>query len=296
MSAKSGPRVLIIIVNWNGERYLGSCIEAAMANNYPNIDILVVDNASTDGSIGVVARYPSVGLIQLPENKGWGSGINAGLASDRARLAHFYLCMNNDVNLDQNAVQALVACAERHRDFGILSPTLLNRHGAFTHSGGFFTHLGWWKPHIVGEGSGDLTELDIVIGAAMFVRREVVAKIGGFDPEFFLYREDVDYCRRAKHYGFRVGVVHRARAVHVGGATTTKVAESQSAESMTSPDLVHVYAVSCIKYAFKHLTTAQLLRWLLTARGRSSWYLVPNLWPSLARIRKKGLSKVEVGA
>jgi GT2 family glycosyltransferase len=291
----SRPRVLIIVVNWNGERYLGNCIEAAMGSSYGNLGLLVVDNASSDGSLHLVARYPSVGLIRLHENRGWGGGINAGLASEMAQQADFYLCMNNDVNLDRNAVEALVSCAEQHPDFGIFSPILTDIDGRAAYAGGFFTQLGWWRRHWFDDHvEGDLTELDVVIGAAMLVRKEVVGRIGGLDPEFFLYREDVDYCRRARDSGFRIGAVHEARAVHVIGGSTTKNRGDGPSWSMPSLDTDGIYAVSSVKYAFKHLTTPELLRWLLTRRGRSSWRLVLQLWPRLILIRRRRRCKVPV--
>jgi len=288
---KPEPRVLIIVANWNGQEVISKFIETATSSDYTNLDILVVDNASTDGSCDVIRSHPSIGLLPLLQNLGWGNAINAGLSDERAENVDYFIFMNNDVFLEPGAVKALVRQGEEHPEFGIFSPILLDINGETTHSGGFFTSLGWWRRVIPDtERKPEVPEeLDIVIGAAMFVRAQVVEKIGGFDPEFFLYREDVDYCKRAKGAGFRIGVANNSRAVHVEGATTRKDVEVKT----TNFDSEGIYADSFVKYVFKHLGYHELLRWLFTRRGMSSWGSVLQNWRKLMEIRRRSMDRID---
>ena len=290
-SGTGEPEVLVIVVNWNGREVLGDFLERTLSSTHRNLRITVVDNASSDVSASIAAGRQRVRLVQLEENKGWGSAVNAGLADAAHREPDYYLFMNNDVFLDPEAVKSLVNCIEEHPDFGLLSPVLLDCEGDVAHSGGRFTNLGWWARQVVQPDprSGKITEMDLVIGAAMFAKAELVERIGGFDPEFFLYREDVDYSTRARRAGFRIGVCRRSRAVHIEGATTRK----PEADGPRDFDSETVYKESFAKYAFKHLSTLDLVRWLLTGRGLSSLpYVLRNI-SLLLRIRRRRLERIE---
>ena len=286
------PRVTVIVVNWNGRDIIGRFIETTLASDYPNLDVLVVDNASTDGSDGMVEGCPGVGLIRLEENRGWGSAINAGLASERAAGADYYVFMNNDVFLEPGAVGELVRQGEGNPEFGVLSPAILDGEGNWMTPGGFFTRLGWWRglEPVADPAKPEAPErLDVVLGVAMMVRAGVVEAIGGFDPEFFLYREDVDYCKRAKEAGFEVGLVQATTAVHVEGAATTKRDEEKPSDF----NWREVYAESFVKYVFKHLGDRELARWLVTRRGISSWGIVLRNCRKLVAIRRRGSESID---
>ena len=286
----SDPRVLIIVANWNGRDVIGRFIETILSSTYQNLDVLVVDNASSDGSCEIIEGYPSIDLMRLAENRGWGCAMNAGLVNERAHDADYFIFMNNDVFMEPEAITALVRQGEKHPEFGILSPILLDCKGKLTHSGGFFTNLGWWRRVMPSTNfeSEKPDELDIVIGATMFVRAGVVDSIGGFDPEFFLYREDVDYCKRAREAGFRIGVVYSSRAVHIEGATTRKDVEEEPSDF----DSKGIYAESFVKYVFKHLSYADLIRWLFTKRGISSWGLIFRNYRKLMAIRRRSKERI----
>jgi len=290
------PGVLAIVVNWNGEHVLEKTVNSLLKSHYPNLYVLIVDNASTDGSRDLIARLSSAdgpGRVQgllLESNLGWGAAVNKGLSAELLREFSFFLCMNNDVIVEPDAVSKLVEMMTLNPSLGILSPVILDDHGDETPTGGHLNKLGWWDREVKGlkERGGGLYEADVVIGAAMLVRREVFEKIGGFDPGFFLYREDIDFCLRAKKAGFKVGIATDAMITHLEGASTSKVEEAKF-------DARAVYLDSWTRFAFKNLGWTSLVRWMFTRTGRACWWRIIKRFPSLLGLRLKKDRKAPLG-
>lgn len=223
------PDVSIVVLNCNGRRWLEPCLTALLAQEDVVAEILLVDNASTDGSADFVAeRFPAVGVVRLEENLGFAGGNNAGAAAARGRCLAF---INNDTEADPRWAAALAAALDAHPGAGLVTsrivylhdPTVLDSAGdGYLRAGGAFKH-GHGRPASEYDAS---REVFGACGAAFMVRREVFEQIGGFDEDLFLVYEDVDLAYRAQLRGHRCFYVPDAVVRHAGSATMGSVSRT----------------------------------------------------------------------
>lgn len=219
------PRVAVVILNWNGHDVLAKCLDSVMRTDYPNLEIVVVDNASTDRSQPLVRdRYPSVRLIENRENLGYVGGNNVGIGSTRS---DFVVLLNNDTTVDRAWIRELVKVAATDERIGILGckvylmGTRIIQH-AGSHlrfvSGSLFT-----RSMVEDEGQFDeVADVDYVSGEAIMIKREVFEKAGLLDPDYYAYWEDVDFCCRARRRGYRVIYVPSSVVEHMVSASWDK--------------------------------------------------------------------------
>ncbi|MBI3762165.1 MAG: glycosyltransferase family 2 protein [Chloroflexi bacterium] len=231
----TSPDLSIIILNWNVRDLLRASLRSLAHSPALSVETIVVDSASTDGSAEMVAReFPGAHLIAAAENLGYSRGNNLGLAASRGR---HLLILNPDTAIVGDALDAMVNYAEAHPDVGILGPQLLNADGSVQSSRRRFPTLvtaffesTWLQPYAprrvldryyVHDASDDATsDVDWVTGACLLVRRAVVEQIGGFDEEFFMYSEEMDFCRRARTAGWRVVYFPGAKIYHFEGKSS----------------------------------------------------------------------------
>jgi len=216
------PLVSAIVVNYNGAHLLPDCLDSLAAQEYPGLEVLVVDNASTDDSRAVVSRAPMARWIGLPENRGLGAGYNAGAHKARGSLLFF---LNNDISLEPGCVRNLVAAFKP----GMLAadPLQLDWEGARIIHGAQRFRWGWryflrpipfMDPY---QDTGTLQETAApwgCCGALMFDRHKFEA-LEGFDPAFFIDYEDLDLCWRGWLRGWETLFVPTARLRHRVGAS-----------------------------------------------------------------------------
>ncbi|MBC8136277.1 MAG: glycosyltransferase family 2 protein [Fibrella sp.] len=216
------PRVAIIIVCYNGVADTLECLDSLSRVTYPDAKIVVVDNASTDGTAQVVReRFPAVHVLETGDNRGYAGGNNAGVryALDTLRADYTFL-LNNDTTVQPGLLEPLVAHAETNRDAGISGPMMCYYDAPDTvwASGGEMST----RADSVLRGNGipvadindQLLEQDFVVGCGMLVRRDVWETVGCLDERFFLYYEDSDLCFRAMRAGFRNVTVPSVRLYH----------------------------------------------------------------------------------
>lgn len=227
--AHGKPLVSIIVLNWNGRDLLVECLCALQAQTYPNYEIIVVDNGSTDGSADLVrAQFPSVWLIELPENVGFGAGNNVGY-----RHAHgeYIALLNNDTRVSPQWLAELCDALRRYPRAGSAAsqivfydrPDLIDTAGDAYHSVGIARKRGHLKP--VG---GIFAQESIVFGAcagAALYRRTMLEEIGFFDEDFEIYDDDVDLSFRAQLAGWKCVYVPAALVRHRVAATMSKQTE-----------------------------------------------------------------------
>jgi GT2 family glycosyltransferase len=212
-----------VVVNFNGGEMLAQCVES-LANCLDNDAVIcVVDNRSEDGSAEAIAVKERVRLVQLDANRGFGAGLNAGLA---ATTAPWILSLNNDATIAADALDALGAACESGDDVGALAlrmrfahrPELINSAGISV------DRRGVAHDRLLGEpAAGPALRAGEVFGAsggAAVYRRSMLESIGGFDESFFLYLEDVDVAWRAQMAGWRTLYVPDAVATHRHSATS----------------------------------------------------------------------------
>lgn len=240
------PGVSVIIASHNTCSYLERSL-SAIGDRWETI---VVDAASSDGSQALVReRFPTARLVELEENRGYGGALNAGL---EAASGSYVLLMNADAWPCAHAIERLVDAAEREERVGVLGPRLLNLDGTLQPSvRGFptlwrlmteYLFLRWLAPwsralnafYAARFDHRSRREAEFLVGAALLVRRAVVDEIGAFDEQFFMYNEEVDFCYRARSAGWSVLFVPEAEFVHVGGASTSRVAPPMYREQLRS--------------------------------------------------------------
>jgi GT2 family glycosyltransferase len=215
------PRVLAIVLNWRSAADTIECITALRRQSYPDCQVLIVDNGSPDHSADRLrAALPDVELLALDDNLGYAAGNNRGLAH-ALRLGYAYAwILNPDTRVAPDTLAALVDAAESHPRAALLGPTVYMRHapdrilsaGGILRDGCVADHRGTGETD---AGQFDaLTEVDFVTGCCILARRQAVETIGLLDERFYLYQEEVDWCRRSRDAGFAVLHVPAARVWH----------------------------------------------------------------------------------
>ncbi|MCY7275834.1 MAG: glycosyltransferase family 2 protein, partial [Phormidesmis sp. CAN_BIN44] len=219
--------VSIILVNYNGSQVVIDCLDS-LQNTLQTIahEVIVVDNASTDGSADLIERlFPTVQLVRQSQNRGFGAGNNRG-----ASLANgeFLLLLNTDTLLTFDILPYLVDLMRQDPTIGIIGPQLLNPDGGLQRSTA--PEISIWgecqalKQQIddrhryqISQKFAKMQEVDIVVGAALFIRKGLFESLAGFDETFFMYFEESDLCRRAQTKGWKVVYAPSVALIHLGG-------------------------------------------------------------------------------
>ncbi|MEZ4747634.1 MAG: glycosyltransferase family 2 protein [Calditrichia bacterium] len=221
--------ISIIIVNWNTKSFLLQCLASIQDDlkNYQH-EIFVVDNASTDGSVCAVKnRYPQVKVLELSENHGFSYANNIALQQCRGK----YVClMNPDIQLIEPIFPNLFEWMENHPETGICAPRVLNADNAtqksirkfpnnvniFARAIGldrFFQKTMFYNMH-------HAQTVDIIHGCFWLIRHTAIKIVGGLDERFFLYAEDLDWCKRFHTAGYVLMYLPYVRIIHYGGAAS----------------------------------------------------------------------------
>jgi hypothetical protein len=238
------PKVSAILVNYNAGRELSLALQS-IADDLAGQpwEAVVVDNASSDGSVESVAAFaPHARVLQNRENVGFARGVNQGLAATAGPMV---LIMNPDCRLAPGACDALTRELQGSDRVALVGPRILNPDGSvqgsargdpdmFTGLFGRTTLLRRALPHLAvsqrnvveGAAAGEHIDVDWLSGACMLARRSALDQVSGFDERYFLYWEDADLCRRLRARGYRIRYVPRATAVHRVGHSTRGVRSS----------------------------------------------------------------------
>lgn len=224
------PEVAVIILNYNGKDYLEQFLPALLKTTYPNYQIYVADNGSSDTSYDLIqTQYPQVFWIDLKENHGFAQGYNLALQQVKA---DYYVLLNSDVEVTPNWIAPIIELMERDRTVAACQPKILafNQKNYFEYAGaagGWLDRLGY--PFCRGrifqklerdKGQYDTTqEIFWASGAAMFIRANLFHDIGGFDGSYFAHLEEIDLCWRLKRAGYKIMVRPKSVVYHVGGGT-----------------------------------------------------------------------------
>jgi GT2 family glycosyltransferase len=218
------PRVAVVIPNWNTRAFLGPCLEFLRRQTFRDFETLVVDSASTDGSVGFVEeRFPEVRVLALPENRGFSGAVNAGIEASSADLV---VLLNNDTEQDPGWLEALVRAAERRPEAGLFASKLVDFGDRRLLDGAGDALRKSGLPYRLGHGERDRGQFgseEFVFGAcaaAALYRRSVFEEVGLFDEDFFAYCEDGDLSFRAQLAGHRCLYVPDSVVYHVGSVST----------------------------------------------------------------------------
>ncbi len=213
--------VTVIIPNYNGIQYLRDCLDSLMAQTM-QADIIVVDNASADGSADIANDYEGVKLIKLSENFGFCRAVNEGIAATKTK---YLILLNNDTKTDPRFVEELYKAIDAHDDtFSVASKMLqMNDSDLIDSAGDLYCALGW-AFSLGKDRNRSRYEKDSVVfsacGGAAIYRKELFEQIGYFDELHFSYLEDVDVGYRARIMGYVNRYCPRAIVYHAGSAAT----------------------------------------------------------------------------
>lgn len=239
--------VSVVVVSYNAQAHLLRCL--ASIADLP-CEVVVVENASTDGSAEAVReRFPNVRLVELERNVGFGAANNMGMdVADR----RYVLLMNPDAWPVGDAIERLVRFVASHSKTGAVGPRLLNVDGTLQRSvRGYPTRwrlateylfLRWFAPRTKLLNAFYAANFDhrseraaeFLVGAVLMLRREAVQDVGGFDPEFFMYNEEVDLCYRLRRAGWSVDFYPGAEFIHVGRGSSDAIADQMYREQLRS--------------------------------------------------------------
>jgi len=216
-------KILIVIVNYNGKHLLQKNLQSVVDNGYGDFDIVVVDNASVDGSIEYLEKeFPSVKIVESKENLGFGRGNNLGVKEYPNYDA--YLFLNNDVSVPKGFLDNLVK--ELHKEnVGAVGPKVLyskekvGSEKRVINSAGIYVdrHCMAYDRYDKEEDNSKYSvveEIDALMGGAFLVKREVFEKVGGFNPNMFLYYEDIDLSLRIRDLGYKLYYVGTSEVYH----------------------------------------------------------------------------------
>ncbi|HEY0434670.1 MAG TPA: glycosyltransferase family 2 protein [Chitinophagaceae bacterium] len=224
------PRVAIVILNWNGRHFLEQFLPSVVATTYRNLEIVVIDNGSSDDSVVFLGEnFPGIRLVQLTENLGFAKGYNKGLASVDAE---YFLLLNSDVRVEAGWIEPMVIMLQNDETLAGCQPKILS----YAHprmfdyaggAGGWIDRFGY--PFARGrifdyceEDNGQYDHRSTIFwasGAAMFIRARIFWDVNGFDEYFFAHQEEIDLCWRIQLAGHYFKSCPQSIVYHVGGGT-----------------------------------------------------------------------------
>ncbi len=226
-------RISVVILNWNGLKFLKQFLPALVRHTRDVAEIVVADNASTDGSVAFLTReYPKIRIIRNHLNGGFAMGYNLAL---RQIESDYYILLNSDIEVTENWILPVIDLMEKNPGVAACQPKIRSYHepekfeyaGA---AGGFIDKYGYpfcrgriFQSIETDTGQyNDACEIFWATGACMFVRAEVFHRMGGFDEDFFAHMEEIDFCWRLKNNGFRIMYCPDSTVYHIGGGTLPK--------------------------------------------------------------------------
>jgi hypothetical protein len=247
-------KVIVVTVNWNRYGDTCACLDSLIAQEGVQVDLIVVDNGSTDNSeTRLREKYPQLRICKSEKNLGFAGGFNLGIGSALDLDADRIMIINNDTVAEEGMIRALLD--EMHsEEIGVTSPVIyyFSNPTKIWSCGGNFNKIVLTpiNSHHKSETLSDPVNRTFLSGCCLLMKRELIESIGLFDERFFLYYEDLDYCLRIMHSKWRMKVVPAAKLLH-------KVSISSGGE--LSPKERYYTALSSGLYYRKHMTLGNFI-------------------------------------
>ncbi|HZD11472.1 MAG TPA: glycosyltransferase family 2 protein [Candidatus Binatia bacterium] len=269
------PLVVSVILNTNRRQDTLACIGSLYENDYANQRIVVLDNASTDGSVAAVERqFPDVQIIPLSENRGYAGNNNVGITAALAQGAEWIFVLNEDTTLAPDCLSQMIDAAQGRSRVGVVGPMVYHHDEPQTiqSAGGRLDR--YWVSHHVAENELDHGQfgaprpVDWISGCAILVHRDVIRQVGALDERFFYYWEETEWCLRAARAGWETLHVPGAKLWHKG----------VQRDYRPNPSVTYYNTRNRFLVLAKH--RAPLLAWLAawagTLRTIASWSVKPS--------------------
>jgi len=263
MAQEDLPKVGIVILNWNGKAVSSECLDSLKKTKYPNLEIYLVDNASTDGSQKhFKTNYPWVILIENGENLGFTGGNNKGIREALKRGANYILLLNNDTIVAPDFLNELVKAGQKRGDVGILCPKIYyyDYPDMLWYAGGNISlfrgipkHFGFQKKD--NRKYDQEYEVNFITGCAFLIKREVIEKIGLLDENLFIYSEDSDWSLRALKAGYKGLYVPSSKIWHKEGIDSKKNRGNDFRMYLGTRNIMYVM--------YKHTSSVQFVLFLV---------------------------------
>jgi len=297
----SQPLVSLIIPNFNGKKHLKTCLSSIQKATYKNIEIIVVDNASRDGSVEFLRKnYPQVKLIAKSMNLGFAEGCNEGM---RNAKGEYIALLNNDTEVDSKWLEEMVQVAKSNPQIGMCASKIVMFHDRkiLNSAGGEYDIFGFGHDRGLYEADNGRysrsEEVFFASGGAMLICKTVLKNMELFDSRYFMYGEDLDFCWRARLQGYRVIYVPSAVVYHKYGGTMKAINVQRlylNSRNNLCSILKNYGPKSLVKAVlrFSFLKVGETILFLLTGRVNASVALLKaSVWnimkfPSTWRKRK----------
>lgn len=227
------PKVSIIILNYNGKKWLERCLPTIKKVKYKPLGVIIVNNGSTDGSRKFVEKnYPDFRLLEIKKNKGFAGANNIGV---KAAKGKYVLIINNDTEVPPDFLTPMVRRMERDKTIGVIQPkirSLRKRHlldaaCSFYTSTGFQYHYGYYQLQSKKQYNKEKLVYSAK-GACLFTIRDDYLKLGGLDEDFVTYVEESDYCHRIWLSGKKVLYLPESYMYHWGGGDMSVMEKSET--------------------------------------------------------------------
>lgn len=210
--------IYVIIVTYKGQRWYERCFSSLRTSQVP-ITTVVVDNASSDGTIEYIeSNFPEIILIKSDENLGFGQGNNLGIRFALDNGADYVFLLNQDTWIEPNSIEELIKISKDNPEYGILGPMLLNanKDSISTKFEEYFKGIQdpLFTEDLYFGKVKDVYAINMLPAAVWLIPKNILLKVGGFDPIFYHYGEDDHYVQRVKYYGYKVGFCPRIKVVH----------------------------------------------------------------------------------
>lgn len=283
----SQPKIGVVVVNWNRKQDTLECIKSVLRSDYNSYELMVVDNASSDGSPQAIEKaYPTVNLKQNASNLGYTGGNNQGISDFLRRGFDYVFLLNNDAVIAPDTLSILAAAAVENPQAGFLGPKVYIKGSDYLILTAGGRLVNGWMPVQRGIGEPDrgqydkVEEVDYLSGSAVMASRKAIEAIGLLDEEYFSYNEDMDWGYRGRKAGFQNLFIPAAKAWH----------PDTRSRDLNSAPVTYYIDRNCLLFIKKNglgsgITTRVFLSYL---RTYLSWSIRPK-W------RSKNLQRAALG-
>jgi len=242
-------------LNWNGKEDTIDCLKSLKNITYPNYEVIVIDNASTDGSVEEFQELVDIKLIVNKENLGYSKGNNVGIQYAINNKADYVLILNNDTVVDPHFLSELVKIANSNEKIGILGPKTyyVDPSNMIYYAGG---KINWYtgQPKHIGQKKVDkgqydqISNVDFIAGSCMLIKKEVIEQIGLLPNDYFLLWEDIDYSVKANRNGFELVYVPDSKIWHKESASIKTIKHRRLFFSARNRLIFHKKYASRLQY------------------------------------------------
>ncbi len=302
-------KISVIIVNYNGKKYIDRCVTAVFANNYPDYEVVVVDNGSDDGSVELLkskyGQHENFKIVELDSNMGPAYARNK--AAEVATGKHLAL-LDNDTIPDKDWLLEPVKALEADETLGACQCKLLllNSPKQLDYTGDYISQYGFLVQRVatgeIDRGQSDeRIEILSAKSAAMLIRKEAFDKTGGFDPDYFIYVEETDLGWRTWLAGWRIIFIPESRVLHEFGTTSIIIPDKQNylAKFHGTKNYIMTLMKNFGTWNYIKIIPLHIVMWVAIAcwlawkkQGKSAGYIFSGIWwvivhGSLIRIKRK---------